>query len=297
MTFDTQRHVRKYRLQSNLLLVTVLATILCAFGLLAYWHSTVYTGTSTSFIGVLTSPKVMFSSVTLFTVVYAILRWSAERAGGWGRSVYPNLIPVVEDVLAPLVSQAKLPRMPRVVIDHSLEVNALMSGFFAKRPSLILTTGLVHEINTYELRGIVAHEVAHLVNKDGWRVLALTCASKPLAMLDALMWWSLCLLFVFALLGQAALLHDGLFLGGAIVVVSVTRLAVELQVRAHSRAREYLADQTARSLLGGSGEPLASGLVVLPLKADATGLRRLLSTHPSTPERIYALMHGEPLPL
>ena len=129
MTFDTQRHVRKYRLQSNLLLVTVLATILCAFGLLAYWHSTVYTGESTSFIGVLTSPKVMFSSVTLFTVVYAILRWSAERAGGWGRSVYPHLIPVVEDVLAPLVSQAKLPRMPRVIIDHSLEVNALMSGF------------------------------------------------------------------------------------------------------------------------------------------------------------------------
>ncbi len=297
MTFDTQRHVRKYRLQSNLLLVTVLATILCAFGLLAYWHSTVYIGESISFIGVLTSPKVMFSSVMFFTVVHAILRWSAERAGGWGSSAYPHIIPVIEDVLAPLVSQAKLPCMPRVTIERSPVVNALMSGFFAKRPRLILTTGLVHEINTYELRGIVAHEVAHLVNKDGRRVFALTCAVKPLAMLDALMWWSLCLLFVFALLGQSALLHDGLFLGGAIVVVSATRFAFELQARAHSRAREYLADQTARSLLGGSGEPLASGLAVLPFKSDATGLKRLLSTHPSTPERIHALMHGKPMPL
>lgn len=209
----------------------------------------------------------------------------------------PRLHAVVQD----LAAQAGLP-MPRVFVVPQPQPNAFATGRTPQKSVVAVTEGLLALLDDRELRGVLAHELGHVKNRDVFvSTVAATLAAVVTYVGFALRWGALFGGFggrdrdggVFGLLGMA-------------IVAPIAATLVQLGI---SRSREYLADETG-ARISGDPEALASALekiawasgrlprpqvnpaaaslyIVNPFSGAA--LTRLLSTHPPTEERIARL--------
>lgn len=204
-------------------------------------------------------------------------------------------------MLAELARRADLPRVPALYYVPSELPNAFAMG--DPRDSVIcVTDGLLRLLDTRELAGVLAHEVAHVANRDLWIMGVADVMSRAVSLAS----W----------LGQVILiLNLPLLLSGAayvpwhiplVLVFSPTLMAL-LQL-ALSRTREFDADRGAVDLTG-DPEGLASALLKLERRVGRfwedmflPGRRipepSLLRTHPPTEERIRRLreMQGRSRP-
>ena len=207
----------------------------------------------------------------------------------------PDLVADVED----LAQRARIP-VPRLYLIPSQQPNAFATGRSPKRSAVAVTEGLLALMPREQVRGVIAHELAHIRNRD---VLVTTIAAMIGAAITAVAHF---LQFQWLFGGD----DDDSPLGfvGTLAAVLIAPIAAMLLQFAVSRQREFLADATAAELLG-TGRPLADalgtlqrGVEVLPMEVNPAsaslyivnpltggGMASLFSTHPPIPARIERL--------
>lgn len=195
-----------------------------------------------------------------------------------------------------LANRAGLP-MPKVYLIDAAQPNAFATGRNPRNAAVAATTGILQLLTVRELRGVMAHELAHIRHRD----ILTSTISATLA--GAIAW--------FARFGRAAgASARGNPVGSVLALVFAPVAAMLIQF-AISRAREFEADRGGADIAGdpnaladalakldecASGLPLESAeshpataqmMIINPLSAG--GLRGLFSTHPDTAERIARL--------
>jgi heat shock protein HtpX len=208
----------------------------------------------------------------------------------------PDLVADVED----LAARARIP-VPRLYLIPSQQPNAFATGRSPRHSAVAVTEGLLALMPRDQVRGVIAHELAHIRNRD---VLVTTIAAMIGAAISAVANF---LQFQWLFGGD----DDESPLGfvGMIAAIVIAPIAAMLLQFAVSRQREFLADATAAALLG-TGRPLADalgtlqrGVEVLPMEVNPAtaslyiasplsgrGMSSLFSTHPPIPVRIERLL-------
>jgi len=207
----------------------------------------------------------------------------------------PDLYAGVRD----LSQRAGLP-MPRLYLIPSEQPNAFATGRSHTKAALAVTEGLLRHLPREQVRGVLAHELAHVKNRD---VLVVTIAAMIGAAISAIANF---LQFSWLFGGE----DDDNPLGviGSIAAILVAPIAAMLLQLAVSRQREFLADETGAKILG-EGRPLADALTTLERGVQAVpmhvnpavaslyianplsghGMAALFSTHPPMAARIERL--------
>ena len=230
--------------------------------------------------------------------------------------VHPQLFNVTEEMKI----AAGLPVMPKLYIMNEFAPNAFATGVKLKDSSIVVTSGLLAQLNRDELQGVVAHEMAHILNRDVQFVGLAGVLLGSITLISHLflrgMYYSSfsSRRFSSSSSGGSNQLQAILMLV-SIVFAILSPLLARLFYFAISRKREYLADATAVRLTR-YPEGLASALekivgskkdlivannimapmyIANPLKKKGMHLANLTSTHPPVDERINILrsmMHG-----
>lgn len=208
--------------------------------------------------------------------------------------------PYLYNMVRELAGRADLP-MPKVYIIHEDQPNAFATGRNPENAAVAATTGILQMLSARELRGVMAHELAHVQHRD---ILIST--------ISATMAGAISMLANFAVFfgGRDSEGRPANPLAGILVAV-LAPLAASLIQMAISRAREFEADRGGAEI---SGDPhaLADALVKIHNYAHAipmataeahpetaqmmimnplsgSGLAGLFSTHPATEERVARL--------
>ncbi len=205
----------------------------------------------------------------------------------------PDLYAMVDT----LRQRAGLP-MPRVAIVPSEQPNAFATGRSPSHAVVAVTEGILKTLPRDELEGVIAHELAHIKNRD---MLTMTVAAGIASILSILPW------FASSLMRSDD--DEGGGIGGLAFALLAPFLAFIMQM-AISRQREFAADATA-AMITGKARPLAQALTRLdagakqipmsvspqlaPLAqvnplAGVGGVAKLFSTHPPTADRVQALL-------
>ncbi|HUJ64244.1 MAG TPA: zinc metalloprotease HtpX [Acidimicrobiales bacterium] len=223
----------------------------------------------------------------------------AARAVPVSEAQMPDYYAVVRD----LCTRANLP-MPRLYVTPDRQPNAFATGRNPEHAAVAVTQGILEICTWDEMRGVLAHELSHVGNRD----ILISSVAATVAM-------AITLLARFAAWG-------GLLFGGGrderggnifellALVILAPMAAVMLQL-ALSRSREYEADRSGARLIG-DGEPLARALakldqaskqipmpqvrremaplyIVSPLAGMNVSFKNLFSDHPPTSDRIARL--------
>ena len=216
------------------------------------------------------------------------------------RELSPTEAPMMHRMVEELAQQADIPK-PRLCIIPDETPNAFATGRNPQNAVVAVTQGIVRLLTPDELRGVLAHEIAHVRNRD---ILVQSIAgvlASVIMMVANFMKWG-------AIFGS----RDSR--GGANAVVALllamlAPIAASLIQFAISRSREYLADATAASLSGNplalasaldklttsnqrspmqEGNPATAHMFIVNPFAGA-GVARLFATHPPMEERIARL--------
>jgi heat shock protein HtpX len=209
----------------------------------------------------------------------------------------PRLYQMTRD----LTTRAGVP-MPRLYVIPQEQPNAFATGRNPKNSSVAVTQGILKALSEDELRGVLAHELGHVRNRD---ILIQTIAS---AIGGAITYIAYMLFWVGG--------DDESPLGaiGAIALVLLAPIAATIIQLAISRQREYSADATGAEICG-NPESLASALLrleqgaqTIPMQVNqaaeplyivkpfsAGGMASLFSTHPPIEERVRRLRQMRPV--
>jgi len=233
--------------------------------------------------------------------------WNADKMvlSMYGaQQVDAHSAPEFYGIVAALAQRANLP-MPKVFIVEDDQPNAFATGRNPENASVCATSGLLRMLSHEEISGVMAHELAHVHNRDTLIMTITATIAGAIGMLAN-----------FAMFFGAARSNDerggnGLGVVGALVMMIVAPLAASVVQMAISRTREYSADRIGAQI---SGNPmaLASALrkiehyahqvpspaaqqnpatahlfIINPL--SGSGMDGLFSTHPHTDNRVAAL--------
>ncbi|GMV55046.1 MAG: protease HtpX [Betaproteobacteria bacterium] len=218
------------------------------------------------------------------------------------REVDSTTSPYLYNIVRDLAGRAGLP-MPRVYLIEEAQPNAFATGRNPEHAAVAATTGILELLSERELRGVMAHELAHVKHRD---ILISTIAATMAGAISALVNF-------FALFGGGGRDGEGrpnLIVGLALAILAP--LAASLIQMAISRAREFEADRGGAEI---SGDPAALASALRKIEAYAQGialpaaemhpetgqmmiinplsggnLAGLFSTHPKTEERVARLM-------
>lgn len=214
------------------------------------------------------------------------------------RNSHPKLYGMIEE----LARKAELP-MPAVYIIPQDQPNAFATGRNPEHSAVAVTRGILETLDERQLRGVIAHELAHIQNRDILTQTIVTTVVSALTMMAQFAY--------FIPMGGGD--RDSNPLVALIVLITAPIAAMMLQA-AVSRTREYEADRVGAEI---SGEPqqLASALQriekaaeLIPMNVSDTAMRStshmfpvnpfsggrfmsLFSTHPETDDRVERLMH------
>jgi len=214
--------------------------------------------------------------------------------------------PELHQMVERLSMQAGLPK-PRVYIIPQDTPNAFATGRNPEHAAVAVTDGIRRILKPAELEGVLAHELAHIKNRDILISSVAAVIAGAISHLAMMAQWG-------AYLGMGRGDDEEGGGGGNILAVLimaiVAPLAAMLIQMAISRSREYQADATGARIIG-HGRPLANALVKLeeynkqmpmavnPAQAQmyivnplsAEGFTRLFSTHPPIQERVARLLN------
>ncbi len=228
----------------------------------------------------------------------AMYFWSDRLvlATSGAREVLPGQLREVRGILDELTTRAGLP-MPKLYLIDSVQPNAFATGRSPARAAVALTTGLLRQLDSREVRAVLAHELAHVRNRD---VLLSTLAAAMASVVTAA-----------AHIGSLffASREDEEHGAAPLLLALVAPIAVPLVQLAISRTREFAADAEGARI---SGDPDALADALLRIEAAAAetpadvnpataslyianplsgaeGLLQLFSTHPRVSERVRRL--------
>jgi heat shock protein HtpX len=206
-------------------------------------------------------------------------------------------LPALGSALAAVAGRAGLPALPQLHYLPSRTLNAFTVGT-PERAAIAVTDGLLRALSLRELVAVLAHEVAHIRNRDLW-VMGLADLCSRMTNLLSLLGQFLLLLNLPLLLFNAATIN-WLAIGLLILAPTLSALAQ----LALARTREFDADLNAVRL---TGDPDGLALALEKLeRAQGGGWERLLfpgrrepvpsllRTHPETGERIARILELKP---
>lgn len=215
------------------------------------------------------------------------------------REESPDFYGIVEN----LAQKAGMP-MPKVYVIPSDSPNAFATGRNPQNAAVAATQGIMRILSRDELEGVMAHELAHVRNRDTLISTIAATIAGAISMLANMLQWG-------AIFGMGRGDDEG---GGSVlgslalaIIAPIAAMVVQMAV---SRSREFLADETGANICG-KPRALASALqklqqassrvpmeeatpatshmfIVNPLTSSR--LASLFSTHPATEERIARLM-------
>jgi heat shock protein HtpX len=188
--------------------------------------------------------------------------------------------------------------MPKVALIPSRTPNAFATGRNPERAVVAVTRGILDLLSEEELEGVIAHEMAHIKDRDILVMSVAATLAGAIAFMSRFFWWSA----LFGRRNQANII--------ILLVIAITApLAALLVQLAISRAREYKADEVGARTIGKPlalaralrkldegnrrrpiemGNPASSSLfIVNPFRGSV--LVRLFSTHPPVEKRIERL--------
>jgi heat shock protein HtpX len=220
----------------------------------------------------------------------------ASKAQPAGETEYPALHEMIRD----LASRANIP-VPKLYIVPSDQPNAFATGRNKTHAAVAVTVGLLRHMPENQVRGVLAHEFAHIKNRD---ILVSSIAAALGAIITGIAY-----ALQFGMLFGGGDDDDGpLGMVGALAMIILAPLAATILQLAVSRQREYLADATGASFLGDPNpladalETLERGTQLVPMQVNpstaslyianplsARGMSGLFSTHPPIEERVRRL--------
>jgi heat shock protein HtpX len=209
------------------------------------------------------------------------------------REELPDVYEIVED----LTQKAGLP-MPKIYVSPEMQPNAFATGRGPNHAAVAVTQGILRVLDKDELRGVLAHELSHVRNRD----ILIGSVAAAIAMgitfvANMALWFSD---------------RDNVFT--ALLTAILAPIAAGFLQAALSRSREYQADASGAHMLQ-DGEPLARALekieayakqvpmdvnpaqatayIINPFTGRKVQFANLMSSHPPTADRVARLRGGE----
>jgi heat shock protein HtpX len=208
-----------------------------------------------------------------------------------------------------LAASADIP-MPRLYLIKGDQPNAFATGRSPRHAAVAVTEGIMQLLSREELRGVIAHELAHVKHRDTLIGAVVATFAGAISMLANMAQWAM----IFGG-GRGSEDRNGGHPIAAIGMMIIAPIAAMMIQMAISRSREFLADEGGAHMAG-NPLPLASALrklhqksaqipmsaspatahlfIVNPLRGG--GLMKLFSTHPPMEERVSrleAMVYGE----
>jgi heat shock protein HtpX len=233
--------------------------------------------------------------------------WNSDKLAiraARAQPVTEQQMPEYYAIVRELTQQAGMP-MPKLYITPDEQPNAFATGRNPEHAAVAVTQGILRILDWQELRGVLAHEISHVGNRD----ILIGSVAAAIALGITLI---------------ANILQFSAFFGGrddddanplALLALAILApLAAGLLQMAISRSREFEADRSGARLIG-DGEPLAralqkleagarqipmdidpahaSAFIVNPLSGRKVSFGNLWRTHPTTEDRVARLRGGE----
>ena len=217
------------------------------------------------------------------------------------KEIGPEEAPKLHRIVQELALRAQMP-MPKLYLIPQEAPNAFATGRDERHAAVAVTEGILRILDEAELRGVLAHELSHIKNRD---ILVGTIAATmagAISMLANLAHWGM----IFG--GRSSDNREGGHPIVALLMIIIAPLAAMLVQMAISRSREFGADATGAAI---GGDPLSlanalrklqRGVERIPMEANPAtahmfivnpltggGLMTLFSTHPPLEERIRRL--------
>jgi heat shock protein HtpX len=227
----------------------------------------------------------------------------ALRMSG-AREVTPAEMPELHRMVDLLAQRAQLPK-PRVYLIDSDTPNAFATGRSPAKGAVAVTAGIMRMLDREELAGVIAHELAHIKNRDTLISSVAATVAGAISMLADIVMWGL----IFSGFGGSDEEEGGGIadMVGGFFMLMLAPIAALLIQMAISRSREYSADALGAKILG-NPLPLATALEKLeaavqqrPAAVNPStshlyivnpvlgGIGNLFRTHPQTAKRVAAL--------
>lgn len=233
--------------------------------------------------------------------------WNADKLVlrmNRAREVDERTAPEFHAMIKRLSANAGLP-MPRVYVVDNPQPNAFATGRNPQHAAVAATTGLLNSLSYDEIAAVMAHELGHVRNRDTLVMTITATIAGAISMLANFAWF----------MGGSRNSNNGAGIIGVLLAVIVAPLAALMVQMAISRTREYSADRAGAEITG-QPRALANALarianaaqripnmdaernpamahlfIINPLSGQR--MDNLFSTHPSTENRIAALMQME----
>ncbi|HEX6976721.1 MAG TPA: zinc metalloprotease HtpX [Vicinamibacterales bacterium] len=227
------------------------------------------------------------------------------------REIAPHEYPALHEMNHELSQRSGIPA-PRLFVIEADYANAFATGRGPGHSAVAFTTGLLSRLTPREVRGVLAHELAHVQNRD---VLIATVAAMLAAVVSGI---ANVLQFSAIFGGSQSDDEEGGSPIGTLAFALVAPIAASLVQLAISRSREYVADETAARLTREPGAlasalerlhrsaatepqavpaPATASLFIVSPFAGASTMLALFSTHPPVERRIARLrrLSGRPV--
>ena len=244
----------------------------------------------------------------IFLVVAAVMNlgvyWFSDRialATARAKPISEQDAPQIYAMVRELTTAAKMP-MPGIYLIPQAQPNAFATGRSPEKAAVAVTAGITQLLSPDELRGVIAHELAHIRNRDTLIQAVAATIGGAITYLGYMLLW----------FGGDDESPVGLI--ASLVLVLLAPIAASIIQLAISRQREFSADATGAQICG-NPESLASALLRLEEGAKATpmkvneateclyiikplsggrGMSNLFSTHPPIEERVRRLRQMRP---
>lgn len=207
--------------------------------------------------------------------------------------------PFLFDMVERLAQKAQIP-MPKLYVINDATPNAFATGRNPNHAAVAVTSGITGLLSNSELEGVIAHELAHIKNRDILIGAVASTFAGAITMLANMAQWAM----IFG--GRDD--EDNSLIGSLVLIIVAPIAATMLQL-AISRSREYIADASGAKISGNplglasalqklseynsqksvdaAGPATAHMFIVNPLRGG--GITKLFSTHPPIEERVKKL--------
>ncbi|MEW6476697.1 MAG: zinc metalloprotease HtpX [Actinomycetota bacterium] len=210
-------------------------------------------------------------------------------------------------IMRELTVQAGMP-MPKLYVTPDLQPNAFATGRNPNHAAVAVTQGILNILDWNELRGVLAHELSHVGNRDILIGSVAAAVATGISFIANMAMWG-------AMFGGRSDDDEGANPIAILLLAILAPMAAGLLQMALSRSREFEADRSGAKLIG-DGEPLARALlkleqaarqipmdvapaqaqkyIVNPLTGRKVNFANLFTTHPPTEDRVQRLRQMNP---